>query len=100
MPKAQIGSAARDDLRDIRIYSKAAFGTVAARAYLLGLRGVFTFVGENPSAGVAENDLGNGMRSYGYRSHRVYYRADAAGILIVRILHHARDVPRVMGGGA
>ena len=100
MPKARIAPAVRADIRSIRIYSKAAFGSDAARAYLLGLRDVFVRLGEFPDAGVREADLGDSVRSYGYRSHRVYYRRDGDGVLIIRILHHTRDVPRAIEGGA
>jgi toxin ParE1/3/4 len=100
VPEAQIARAARDDLRTIRIYSKAAFGPVAARDYLMGLRGAFTLLGASALLGAAETDLGNDIRSYRYRSHRVHYRADTAGVLIVRILHHAMDIPHAMGSGA
>ena len=100
MAKARIAPAAREDLRDIRVYSKMAFGAAAARAYLLGLRGAFTFLGEHRLPGTSEFDLGQNIRSFAYRSHRIYYRVDSSGLLIVRILHHAMDVPRAMGGGS
>ncbi|QQV76604.1 type II toxin-antitoxin system RelE/ParE family toxin [Sphingomonas aliaeris] len=92
--------AARDDLRDIRIYSKAAFGAVAARAYLNGLRTVFDLLVDHPSVGIAERDLGEDIRSHGFRSHRVYYIAGPYGVRVIRILHHTRDVMLAIGGGA
>ncbi|MEG3087662.1 type II toxin-antitoxin system RelE/ParE family toxin [Sphingomonas sp. PB4P5] len=96
VPSARVATAALSDLRDIPIYSKAAFGAATARAYLLGLREAFDVIAEQPLIGIAERDLGDGVRSYAYRSHRIYYHLDQAGILVVRILHHARDVPRAM----
>ena len=96
MPRARIAPAARDDLRDIRLYSKSAFGSVTARAYMLGLRDVLALAATKPLMRIAESDLGADMRSFAYRSHRIYYRLDQAGILVVRILHHARDIPRAM----
>ncbi|MFC3308037.1 type II toxin-antitoxin system RelE/ParE family toxin [Blastomonas aquatica] len=36
------------------------------------------------------------MRSFGYKSHRIYFRGADDEVLIVRILHHARDVPSIM----
>ena len=96
MARLRIAEAARQDLRDIRIYGKTAFGPEVARTYLEGLRRVFRLLRERPAAGAAEDDLGDGMRGFTYRSHRVYYRLDADGVLIVRILHHARDVMRAL----
>ena len=100
MPRVRLAPAARDDLRDIRIYSKAAFGPLAARAYLNGLRGVFELLIDHPSVGVAERDLGADIRSHGFRSHRIYYLVGPDGVRVIRILHHTRDVSLAIGGGA
>jgi toxin ParE1/3/4 len=94
--RLRLAPAAREDLRDIRIYSKAAFGAKVARDYLEGLRAVFALLRDRPLAGMAEDDLGEGIRGFAYRSHRLYYRVALDGVLIVRILHHARDVMRAM----
>lgn len=96
MAKLRIAEAARDDLRDIRTYSKLAFGSSTAHDYLEGLRQVFALLRSRPAAGIEEADLGKGMRGFPYRAHRVYYRLDEEGILIVRILHHARDLRRAL----
>ncbi|WP_260597672.1 type II toxin-antitoxin system RelE/ParE family toxin [Sphingomonas endolithica] len=96
MPSARVAPSAQNDLRNIRIYSKSAFGAAAARGYLLGLRDAFAAITERPLIGTSEGDLGEGVRSFAYRSHRIYYRLDQAGVLVVRILHYARDVPRAM----
>jgi toxin ParE1/3/4 len=89
--KLRIAKAAQQDLRDIRIYSKAAFGPVIAKAYLNGLRQAFGLLRERPFAGSAEDDLGGAMRGLTHRSHRIYYRTLDDEVLIVRILHHRRD---------
>ncbi len=95
MIKSRIAPAARADLRDIRVYSKAAFGAAVARRYLAGLRNALTLLRDRPNAGAPEHDLGDGMRGFAYRSHRIYYRLDERGLLIVRILHHARDAAAI-----
>lgn len=97
MTSLRIADAAREDLRDIRAYSKSASGPRIARAYVEGLRERFALLRSRPLIGLDEADLGIGLRSLGYRSHRVYYRVETDTVLIVRILHHARDVPRSLG---
>ena len=97
MTKIRTAPAARSDLRDIRAYSKVAFGASVARAYLEGLITAFDRLATRPLMGVAERDLGEGMRSFAYRSHRIYYRVEGQGLLVVRILHHARDAATVLG---
>ncbi len=47
--------------------------------------------------GVAETRLGRGMRSFGYRSHRIFYLVEGDGLLIVRVLHQSRDVATTFG---
>ena len=95
--RTRLAPAARDDLSGIRIYSKAAFGIAVAGAYIEGLRDVFRLLRDQQQAGRAEPDLGDGLRSFRYRSHRLYYMADEQGVLIVRILHHSRDVNDAFG---
>lgn len=98
--RLRIARAAQQDLRDIRIYSKLAFGAPVARDYLEGLRKVFRLLREQPFAGAAEDDLGVGIRGFAYRAHRIYYQVDGGGdeVLIVRILHHARHAAAAFGG--
>jgi toxin ParE1/3/4 len=94
--RLRIAEAAQHDLRDIRIYSKAAFGAATTRQYLIGLRATFTLLRERPFIGTSEEHLGFAIRSFGYKAHRIYFRSADDEVLIVRILHHARDVPRIM----
>ncbi len=97
MPKLRLAPAARDDVRDIRIYSKTIFGPTVASAYISGLREALAMLADLTSAGAAESDLGEDIRGFAYRSHRVYYRPIDQGVLIIRILHHSRNAPRALG---
>lgn len=96
MVRLRIAAAAQDDLRDIRNYSKAAFGAATTRQYLIGLKGTFSLLRERPLVGTSVEHLGFAMRSFGYKAHRIYFRSADDEVLIVRILHHARDVPSIM----
>lgn len=49
--------------------------------------------------GGVEQDLGINVRSFGYRSHRIYYRLEGNDLLVIRVLHHARDVAGAFGPG-
>ena len=97
MADLRTAPAARADLREIARYSKAAFGAAVAREYLDGLTTIFSLLSARPMIGAAERDLGASIRSFGYRSHRIYYTVEESGVLIVRVLHHARDVPQAFG---
>jgi len=78
------------------VFSKDRFGAAVARAYLTGMRHAFRRLAEHPSLGVSEEDLAPGLRSLGYRSHRLYYRAEPGEIIIIRILHHAQHAPAAL----
>ena len=92
MAKLRTAQAARDDIGEIRRFSKARFGGSKAAEYLEGLSAMFDLIAERPLAGVDERGLGVDLRSFRYRSHRIYYRVRDDGVLVVRILHQARDV--------
>lgn len=91
MTKLRTTQAARADIRGIETFSKVAFGARAAREYLAGLKGIFDLLEARPLAGVEDRVFEN-LRSFRYRSHRIYYRLEGDILLVVRILHHARDV--------
>lgn len=97
MSRLRTAPAARQDIRDIRVYSKARFGPRVSRQYLDGLIASFDRLADRPQVGSVESGLGDGMRSLAYRSHRIYYRVEGDDLLVVRILHHARNVPSAFG---
>ena len=90
-------AAARADIRNILSYSKTAFGPQLARDYLDGLAAAFDRIAAKPQVGHPEAALGDLIRSVKYLSHRIYYRVEGDGILVVRVLHHARDRPSTVG---
>lgn len=94
MTRLQITPLAQDDMADIREYSLTNFGAMAARLYLDGIGEAFAKIVKRPSIGAPEGRFGDGVRRYTYKSHRIYYRDDRAGLMIIRILHHARDAQR------
>lgn len=97
--RLRIAQAAQQDLREIRIHSKLAFGAAIAKEYLIGIRATFSRLREHPFAGAAESDLGGGMRGISYRPHRIFYRilSGENELVIVRILHHSRDAGSAIG---
>jgi toxin ParE1/3/4 len=47
---------------------------------------------DNPQLGRARPDLLENIRSFPYGNYIIFYRPTSDGILIVRVLHSARDV--------
>ncbi len=52
-----------------------------------------------PFIGPARPHIGDRMRVVFYRKYAVYYRPDDSEVVIVRVLHGARDVPAIAERG-
>lgn len=92
MVKVRLSPAARADLVEIDAYSAGEFGADVADAYVRGFQEVFLKLAQHPHIGPARPEYGRGVRCVMHRSHRVLYRHLDEAVLILRILHHARQV--------
>lgn len=100
MAELDLSPAARADLLEIRVYSVDKFGVEVADSYFLGFDAAFVLLREHPMAGVARLELGKGIRCLIHRQHRIFYYIDKDTVVIVRIVHHARDARRALKGAA
>jgi toxin ParE1/3/4 len=96
MIKLRISVDARLDLVEIRLFSNEQFGKSVTDTYFRGFNEMFALLRSHPHIGQPEPDLGDGVRSLGHRSHRIYYRVADNIIEIARILHKARDAQRLL----
>lgn len=96
MGEASFTVAAQNDFAEIEIHSAAHFGPTATADYLEALRSAVTKLLGQPGIGTPRDDLDHGIRSFRCGSHRLYYQVKEQGILIVRVLHYARNVNRDM----
>jgi toxin ParE1/3/4 len=72
-----------DGLRD--------FGGLPTRTHLAGFDRIFGLLRRHPEAGQVRADLGQNVRTFSHHPHRIVYRIEADRILILRIIHAARD---------
>lgn len=100
MAELDLSPAARADLLAIRVYSVDRFGGEVADAYFLGFDAAFALLRQHPMAGAARTDLGKGIRCLIHRRHRMFYHIDGDTVVIVRIVHHARDARQALKGAA
>lgn len=98
MARLRLSPAARADLVEIRRYSIGEFGGEVADAYLRGFNQAFALLRERPFVGPVRRELGERVRCLTHRRHRIFYEATDDGVLIVRIVHHARDAYRELNG--
>lgn len=96
MARLRLSTAARADLIEIRKYSLFEFGHGVADSYFRGLNTVFALLRERPFAGASRSDLGDGLRCFTHRRHRIFYRIESDLVLIVRIVHHAQSARRAL----
>ncbi len=92
----QLSEEADNDLQDIYDYTEEHFGTDQAIKYLLDLEELFNLLCTHTQTGRARNDVREGLRSSSYVSHVVFYRVLQNHILVVRVLHASRDVPKFL----
>lgn len=74
-------------LLGIGAYSLAAWGEDRTMRYLDGLEECFWMLADNPRRGRSCDDIRRGLGRIESGEHVVFYREEAGGILVSRILH-------------
>jgi toxin ParE1/3/4 len=87
---------AASDIDEITAFSVTQFGVEVAGDYLSGLELACELLREFPEMAAIYPHIRPEMPCLIYRSHRIFYQADAEQVLVVRVLHHARDVRQAM----
>lgn len=91
MSRVSFTPAARLDVREI--YDHIAEGNPArADAFVGELEARCNLLGSSPEMGRLRSELAPGLRSFPVGNYVIFYRPRARGVLIVRILHGARDI--------
>ena len=64
---------------------------VAALQFVLRLRRRCLPLTKNPFVGEDSSEFSPGMRRLSYRSYLIFFRADDDAVIVLRIIHGARD---------
>jgi len=92
MPRIRFTSLAEADLLELWL-TIAEENLVAADESLDTIQATLTILANQPDIGRARPELSNGLRSIPTRTpYIIFYLPDKDGLLIVRVLHHARDI--------
>lgn len=83
---------AQQDLTAIRRYTVDTWGQEQSRKYLQGVRDTIELLVEFPGQGLARQDVGDGVFSFPYGSHMLYYRLEKKQLVVFAVLHQ-RMVP-------
>ncbi|MBS0464617.1 MAG: type II toxin-antitoxin system RelE/ParE family toxin [Proteobacteria bacterium] len=87
---------AEQDLEAIADYI-AADNPVRALSFVRELRAQCQRITLNPPGYRLRLELGDGIRSCAHGHYVIFFESDPDTVLIVRILHGARDIPAVFG---
>ncbi|MCB1677240.1 MAG: type II toxin-antitoxin system RelE/ParE family toxin [Halioglobus sp.] len=92
-PRYQFTAKAERDLERLIDYNAREWGTGISQThtYLDGLESRARLLAENPDLGMARETLFEGLLSFPYESHILYYKKHTRGIVIVRVLHQHMD---------
>ncbi|TQI71429.1 toxin ParE1/3/4 [Gramella sp. Hel_I_59] len=84
----------QEDINDIYEFGVNKFGQDQAIEYLIGLRTHFELLLKNPLIGKKRDEIKEGLFSFPFISHIVFYRIFNNHIRIVRVLHGSRDIKK------
>ncbi|MCU7844099.1 MAG: type II toxin-antitoxin system RelE/ParE family toxin [Candidatus Thiodiazotropha sp. (ex Monitilora ramsayi)] len=79
------------DLEGIIDYTAREWGAAQTNSNLDGLETRAQLLAGNPDIGTARESLFEGLLSFPYESHILYYKKQARGIVILRVLHQYMD---------
>jgi toxin ParE1/3/4 len=98
MPRYKFTADAQRDLEEIIHYTVEHWGASQAHQCLDGLEALASHLAEAARLGTPRNDLAEGLRSFPYVSHVLYYVIDPHCITLVRVLHKHMDAAHHLKG--
>lgn len=96
MADLRLSAEARRDLREIKDASVEAFGPDHASRYMIGFGRLFGLLRDQPFAGQERPEFALDLRSISHRPYRLLYTVTGDTVVIVRVIHQARDVRRAL----
>ncbi|MBA5628348.1 type II toxin-antitoxin system RelE/ParE family toxin [Moheibacter lacus] len=94
MDKYILSKKSQEDIESIYEYGNFRFGKDVAIQYLIELKNCFENLSENPEMGKNRNEIKQGLFSFPFVSHVIFYRILQNHIRIVRVLHGSRDIQK------
>ena len=92
MPEVVFSSDSKADLKNIvRNFTKKTWGNEKAVEYVAGLRQHAKNLSEVPEIGKNRDAIEEGLLSFPYASHIIFYMVESHGITVSRVLHKSQD---------
>ena len=98
VPGFELSEAARRDIANLRLYTRANWGVAKEEEYVADLFARLTGLVEAPLLGRARPELGERIRSLLSDRHLILYRPKLdSGVSILRVMHHSQQLPGDLG---
>jgi len=94
VPDCRFSPHAIADLADISDYTAEQFGVNQSLAYQEKLRVCFRNLVQHPLLGKSAAEILPGIRRLECQSHVIFYKVDADGVRISRVLHASMDLQK------
>ena len=94
MARFDLAETAQSDLVGIAEYTAQQWGKDHAVRYLDALEARLKDLARRPFMGRQRDELVEGLRSFPFESHVIYYRRADFGIVVLRVLHKRQDPHR------
>ena len=89
---------AKNDLKDVAIFTARRWGKEQRNIYLKQFDESFWLLAENPDRGKGCDEIRNGYRKFPQGSHVIFYKQTGSQqIQIIRILHKSMDISPIFG---
>ena len=92
MPSYSLSPEAKNDLLDIRAYTREKWGNQQAQKYIDALEKRSDELARSPHMGRERPEIKPGYRSIAEGKHVIFYRVGDSGIEILRIPHGRMDI--------
>ena len=96
MRRLELSVDADRDIERLLSWGTLQFGEAAADRYHFSFQSTFDLLMRHPHTGARYEEVAHELRVFRHKSHRIFYLVEEDRLLIVRVLHHAMDAPRLL----
>jgi len=93
--RCELTELADQDIFEVSVYMAQNRGVAAAQRFIDTINQKFQLLAESARLGRSREELAPGLRSLPFSKYVIFYRPISGGILVVPVLHGARDITSV-----
>ncbi|MBD2776276.1 type II toxin-antitoxin system RelE/ParE family toxin [Iningainema tapete] len=93
--RCELTELADQDIFEVSVYVAQNLGVAAAQRFIDTINEKFQLLANSPGLGRSRLDLAPELRSFPVGKYIIFYRPISEGILVVRVLHGARDITSI-----